>query len=155
MRSNMLEGPQKILFMVSLLFIPIFPSFSCSQSTGLLPLSPTKAQRADMPRHPSNSFSLPFWAGLIRHSAFIFFLGQGQGHLFQQPLVQSFIFCSPASLFSLSLSLGPAPALHVGRVLSFSSRAHLFSSRIIFVSFSFIDTKITNPHVPSSSLSLQ
>lgn len=151
MRSNMLEGPQKILFMVSLLFIPIFPSFSCSQSTGLLPLSPTKAQRADMPRHPSNSFSLPFWAGLIRHSAFIFFLGQG--HLFQQPLVQLHLLFPPIPL--LSLSLGPAPALHVGRVLSFSSRAHLFSSRIIFVSFSFIDTKITNPHVPSSSLSLQ
>ena len=153
MRSNMLEGPQKILFMVSLLFIPIFPSFSCAQSTGLLPLSPTKAQRADMPRHPSNSFSLPFWAGLIRHSAFIFFLGQGQGHLFQQPLVQLHLLFPPIPL--LSLPLGPAPALHVGRVLSFSSRAHLFSSRIIFVSFSFIDTKITNPHVPSSSLSLQ
>ena len=138
--------------MVSLLFIPIFPSFSCSQSTGLLPLSPTKAQRADMPRHPSNSFSLPFWAGLIRHSAFIFFWARA---IYSSSPWSSFIFCSPPSLFSLSLSLGPAPALHVGRVLSFSSRAHLFSSRIIFVSFSFIDTEITNPHVPSSSLSLQ
>ena len=86
--------------MVSLLFIPIFPSFSCSQSTGLLPLSPTKAQRADMPRHPSNSFSLPFWAGLIRHSAFIFFWARA---IYSSSPWSSFIFCSPPSLFSLSL----------------------------------------------------
>ena len=91
--------------MVSLLFIPIFPSFSCSQSTGLLPLSPTKAQRADMPRHPSNSFSLPFWAGLIRHSAFIFFFGPGPGPFIPAaPGLELHLLFPRIPLLSLSLS---------------------------------------------------